>query len=286
MNLDYEYVAYIDEAGDDGLRRVRPVSNNGASEWLILAAVVVKKNRETEIKKWIIDLTSNFKHHQRDGVHFSDLNPAKRLAACEFLASKDLRIFVVASNKKNMQGYENPAAAQIPSQNWFYCWLTRLLLERVTLAVNSWSHREFGEPRKIRIEYSARGGLRYPQMAAYYEWMRMKKNQFLPWGKVYFDVMAFDLLKVYPHTTRAGLQLADIAASAFYKACDHIDTGDCDPRFAKALKPRMGIINDQIAGFGLKLMPSLSKANLLPAQEEIFRFYGYPKQWWDPKSFS
>ena len=30
------YVAYIDEAGDAGLKTVRPLDPSGASEWLIL----------------------------------------------------------------------------------------------------------------------------------------------------------------------------------------------------------------------------------------------------------
>jgi len=35
------YVAYIDESGDDGLARVRPLDADGASEWFVLGAVVV-----------------------------------------------------------------------------------------------------------------------------------------------------------------------------------------------------------------------------------------------------
>jgi hypothetical protein len=42
------------------------------------------------------------------------------------------------------------------------------------------------------------------------------------------------------------------------------------------------IIGGQVAGFGLKLLPGLKQAALTPEQEAIFRFYGYPKQWWAP----
>jgi hypothetical protein len=86
------------------------------------------------------------------------------------------------------------------------------------------------------------------------------------------------------------LQLADIVASAFFKACDKYDTGGCNPEFAKALRDRMAREPDtktgQISGFGVKLLPSLKKAKLDPDQAEIFRFYGYPLQWWDPEAFS
>ena len=170
---------------------------------------------------------------------------------------------------------------------------TTLLLERVTDFVEWHSTKEYGEPKKLKIEYSVRGGLSYSQMAAYYTWLRMKgptKNLFLPWGNLKWSVLSGDLLKIYPHTERAGLQLADCVASAFFKGSDVYNTNDCDPRFAMALKPRMARYRDrpagQIAGYGVKLIPGMAKARLLPEQESLYRFYGYPRQWWDPDSFN
>lgn len=40
----YNYILYIDEAGDDGLTRVRPIDENGASEWLIIGGVLVRSD--------------------------------------------------------------------------------------------------------------------------------------------------------------------------------------------------------------------------------------------------
>ncbi len=289
---EYHYVAYIDEAGDDGLKAVKPLSSPGASEWLILSAVVIRAEKQALLPEWVQSIKSEFKNHQRPDIHFTGLNPAKKARACEMMASFDARYFVIASNKKNMEGYNNPFAGKIPSANWFYCWMTRLLLERVTKFVYDKSMAEFGEPRKLRVEYSARGGIRYSQMSAYYEWMKLKKhNPYLPWGKIYFEVMHSDLLKVYPHLEREGLQLADVVASAFFKACDKHDTGACDPSFAKLLKPRMAREPDrlkggQIAGYGVKLMPSMRVAKLDQDQADIFKFYGYPGQWWCPEAFN
>jgi hypothetical protein len=60
--------------------------------------------------------------------------------------------------------------------------MTRVLLERVSRFILDRAMMELGEPRFLRIEYSARGGLKYNQMNAYYdEWLRMKRsNPFLP----------------------------------------------------------------------------------------------------------
>jgi hypothetical protein len=127
MSPPYEYVAYIDESGDPGLARVKGVDENGASEWLILGAIVVRRLNEEETYNWVNHITEGFRGHQRFGIHFTNLNPAKKLLACQRMVQLPLRCFVIASNKKNMKGYNNPFAALIPSKNWFYCWLTRLL---------------------------------------------------------------------------------------------------------------------------------------------------------------
>lgn len=285
----YSYVAYIDESGDPGLRRVKPHYSDGSSEWLIVAAAVISADNEPQVGRWVQSITANFRNHQRYGVHFADLNEAKKRAVCSAVATLPLRLFVVASNKKNMEGYKNPFAEKIPSDNWFYCWMTRLLLERVTLFVRENAKERYREARLLKLEYSNRGGLSYGQMNAYYEWLKMRSKAgqlVLPLGDLCWETMHRELFHVFNHNERLGLHLADIAAGAFFKAADKYDTGGCDPQFARLLSPRMARHPDGtaglVAGYGLKLMPSLRKAKLDADQSAIFLEYGYPKQWWAP----
>lgn len=223
-------------------------------------------------------------------IHFQKLNHNRKSLLCTMLCEKNVRLFCVISNKQNMQGYQNPNADIIPSKNWFYYWLTRVLLERVTNNVLSASIKRYGEPKYVKIEYSERGGLSYSKMHAYYEWMRVqsisgKRPLFLPWGKLCFEVLHPDLLYVYPHKDRAGLKLSDIVASSYFKAVDIYDTRYCDPSYAKLLAPRMAKSPDtgQIGGYGVKLLPNwsgLKKYNVQEKQKEIFRYYGYPRDYW------
>lgn len=283
MNPKYKYIAYIDESGDEGLNRVRPLDPQGASEWLILSAVVISAHREREPLELVKRMKAAFRNHQKPDIHFTDLNAAKKRVACSMIAAQPLRCFVVASNKKNMRRHRNLRAEKVPSRNWFYCWMLRLLLERVTHFVTSDSIKRHKQIEKVKFEYSEKGGQSYPQMKAYYEWLK-SKPLFLPQGPLYWETMHQDLQEVHNHRERAGLQLADIVAGAFYKACDIYNTGGCDPQFAKLLEPRMARADKKISGYGLKLMPSLKGAKLLPEQEAIFKFYGYPKYWWAPAS--
>lgn len=284
---EYKYIAYIDESGDPGIKRVKPIDHPGSSEWLVLGATVIAAQRETEVSAWNADLMAKMKSHQMRDLHFQKLSPAKKLIACEHVASLPVRCFAVASNKQNMRGYTNPRAAQIPSDNWFYCWMTRVVLERVTHWVKMHSTKEYGSPQRVKLVFSARGGLRYSQMRAYFEWLRYQgSSPYLALGVIEHDVLDIRLMEVRNHVGHDGLKLPDIVASAFFKAIDVWDTGACDPQFAEALRPRMArwpeTPTGQFAGYGVKLWPGYGKLKnkVRPEQLSTFKTYGYPKQWW------
>lgn len=288
---EYRYVAYIDEAGDPGLNRVSPRTPGGASEWLILSAVLAPAELESHIANWIDDLIKLMGSHQMRDLHFLKLNASRKSLACSFLASKNVRIFVVCSNKQNMEGYRNVNAEKVPSDNWFYCWLTRILLERVTHYVNTAALTRYGAAAKVKIEFSQRGGLRYSQLRAYYEWLKHRSSAgkvavFTPFGEMQYATLHHDLLKVHPHTERAGLKFADIAASAFFRAVTPNAAGNCDTSFAKLLAPKIAYApgSSLVAGYGVKLLPKwrvLDHFEVPEIKRAIFRFYGYPNHvWW------
>lgn len=288
---EYSYVAYIDEAGDPGLTKVAPRTPGGSSEWIIVAAALIPAELEDEVGPWIADLMAKMNSHQLRDLHFQKLREDRKALACSFLAEKNIKLFAVVSNKQNMQGWQNPKAAKTPSDNWFYCWLTRILLERVTDAVYAASMARYGESRKVKLEYSERGGLRYSQMRAYYEWLKVKSASgkvalFVPFGDFQYSVLHPDLMRVYNHAERDGLKLPDIVASAFFKAVDVHQTKACDSTFAKLLTPRMARApgTDLIAGYGVKLLPNWRTLDTFRVPEEqraILRHFGYPRrQWW------
>jgi hypothetical protein len=104
-----KFVAYIDESRDTGLKKVRSADDPlGASEWLILSCVVVSIEDDRKLVSWANEIKSKFTNVQRPDLHFADLLPAKKTIACEILASKPCTVFLVASNKKNIERYKNP----------------------------------------------------------------------------------------------------------------------------------------------------------------------------------
>lgn len=275
----YGYIAYIDEAGDPGLKTVRPIDENGASEWLVISAAVMKAERENKIVDWVSGLVDDLDIRQRRDLHYRTLSPTRKRVAGERIAKMPLRGFAICSNKKNMRQHQNHRAAKVPSQQWFYNFCVRLLLERVTAFCDARTLSDYGERRKVKIEFSERGGHRYSQTSAYHYYLREQQQG----GRLYLnkrepitDLLDWHLMEAHPHETRAGLQLADFVGSAFYQA---IDTGgqavwNVEP--AQALSPIMAKENGTTKDFGVALFPSRWwEAGLTKDQERIFRYYGY-----------
>jgi hypothetical protein len=189
--VPYDYVAYIDEAGDPGLRRVKPLDANGSSEWLILSAVVIGAPNEKNVATWRNDILREIKSQRKD-LHFTDLKPWNKRIACAEIAKLPARCFVVCSNKKNMRGYNNPFAEKYPAPNWFYAWLSRLLLERVTYLVRQKSLEQHREIRKVRLEFSSRGGLDRFGLTSYFNWLKLQSGEgknYLPLGNLIWETM-------------------------------------------------------------------------------------------------
>ncbi len=195
-----------------------------------------------------------------------------------------LRCFVVMSNKKNMRRHLNPRAAKVRSLNYFYCWLTRLLLERVTEFCHTRTKIDYGNVRPVRIEFSHREGFSYGQLKAYLYKLRMQSTGnalYLSKGDLAWPVVDLDQIHSYDHRQRAGLQLADCVASAFHESVAIKPDGTCKPDYAKCLKSRMWCPNGRYFDKGIKTAPfDLRIAKLAQQQREIFEFYGYPKENW------
>lgn len=99
-----------------------------------------------------------------------------------------------------------------------------------------------------------------------------------------WEVMDYRLVEEYKHKERAGLQLADAVASAFYTAIDNLDTGPCFYAPAEALKSRIAYEKTEFGtkkmddyGVVLQPIPAYS-VEINEEQKHIFKYYGYDFQ--------
>ncbi|GAB1477781.1 hypothetical protein MASR2M74_03230 [Paracoccaceae bacterium] len=277
-NPPYDYVLFIDEAGDDGLTKVKPIDQNGSSEWLVITGMLVRADDEQRCRDWLDAIRADIDATQASTLHFRKLSPTKQLRAAALLAALPVRIFTVCSNKKNMRGYKNERAETAGGKQWFYNWVVRIMMERSTNYCAESSAKKFGKVSKMKVLFSARGGHAYGQTKAYWELLRyqeMAGRVHLNWRRMRHDVLSFDLVEYVPHYMHAGLQLADIAASAFYQAVEH-SSPRWSPEPAKALQAAMASKDRMIAEVGLVLQPyRINTIGLSDRQKTIFEHYGY-----------
>lgn len=268
---------YIDEAGDPGVK-AKVTDKPTTTDWFVLSAVVVRASRDTDVTDWVSDMIEAVRGRGTNGIHYRNLSDPNRLRVSRMLGRKPVRIFTVASQKDSMRKHQNAKLGRANDRE-FYNWCLRLLLERVTEWCYWKCSSENLEIAPARIIFSERGGHDYDALKIYLERLRaqtltgnlvLKKRGIAP-GIIYPD-----LCKVSPHAKIAGLQLADIAASAYFQAaCSVSPRHNIEP--AKALKARLARRFDKgaPANFGLLLLPFPHQGTIAVADRPIFTHCGY-----------
>ena len=275
MTSRYHFCVYIDEAGDPGIKAKVPA---GASEWFVVSAAVVSAERDLDVVDWLRDMREAVRMQQRQTLHYRNLSQSNRERVCRMLSTKHVRLFTVASHKTNMRGRRNPRIGKALGKDEFYNWCLRLLLERVT----SWCARRAeldGIPKPTaRIVFSERGGHDYKHLRAYLELLEAQAvsghgvklaREIVP------GVIEPDLIEVRRHEVLAGLQLADIAASAFFQAVNVRKPEDLAP--ARALHPRVArsARAKSAAEFGVLRLPFAIHGDIPVESRPIFEHFGY-----------
>ncbi len=278
----YYYIAFIDEAGDPGIERVRPIDNPGGTEWLVIGATLIEASTEPEPVRWVRSILDALKRRQSRELHFRNLLEWQKPLICQELAKLPVQLFAMLSNKKNMRQHRNERAERaspLHPRQYFYNFCIRIILERITEFVLWHSTSNYGSPRHLKVIFSRRDGHSYGHTFAYNELLKRQARAgmtVLDKRTVRWEVMDYRLLETEAPGSNAGLQLADIVASAFYQAVDILPPTLWNPKNAQLLRPRMTKLNRRYENEGVTFVPwDYWKADLLPQQIDIFEFYGF-----------
>lgn len=226
-----EYIAYIDEAGDEGFGKIKTAETGGQSRWFILAAVVTSQEKDALLPGWKRELLTHFPQRKSRDIHFRNLKHDQKVFVCQKAGALPVRACVTFSNKTTISGTK--WAPVFRKKGYLYNYLLRWLLERLTTAC-----AVSGEgPCTLKVVFSRRSGTDYAAMKNYLVLMRDGREMVKPIRLIRWDVLDVENIAVENHSKWTGLQVADVVGSAFLEAVEPNHFGNYETRYAEALSP-------------------------------------------------
>lgn len=216
-----EYNCYIDESGDEGIRK--------GSKFFILTAVLVEKEKDLETSKKIDTIKENIELNIKSQLHWNKIKgyPNKNMIMTE-ISKMDITIIniVIDTSKINI----------IPSRELYYHF-SGYLYERICRFVKS-------EKAVANIIISSRGNLSKKEIESFLK----KKND-----KFEIDYSRIKQIKICPNAQKKLLQLADCCCSALGQALKYDDEKHL--KYVSYLKNKFYVYRKKYIGYGLKYVP-------------------------------
>lgn len=259
-----EFIAYIDEAGDEGFGKLKTASRTGGqSSWLILGAMIVDARHDPLVPTWKRDIRAKFPEKRSPDLHWSKLNHDQRVVVSSDLSVLPMHTALTLSHKVTLPGGTWDRTFKGPG--YLYIYLTSWLIERLI----DWCKRQspHGDV-SLRIVFSKRRGTNYDAMKQYL--FRLARGEVRIESPMNADwsILDIDEIEVEDHSKRAGLQLADCTTSAFFTALEPNRYGNIETSYAHRLIGKL-IKNgaEEIRDAGLTIVPGLHAAS--PSERQL-----------------
>jgi hypothetical protein len=264
------YIAYVDEAGDEGFGKLREGVASAQSKWFSIGACVLDLEHDKLLPTWRDGVVDRFQNRQVRDLHFRDLKHDQKVFACSELAKRPLGACVVSSNKVTL--LTHPKREIFKQKQYLYNYLTRYLLERLTHACKKKAWIQHQAEARLRVIFSRRKGTDYEVMRDYLCLMRDGKEKFQPVRSIDWNVLRPDDIAVENHKVRVGLQISDLYTSAVWKALEPNGYGHSEPRYAQELANQFLRSQGQILNCGITVIPPVSKSPLGAQQREFLEW--------------
>lgn len=228
------YYAYIDEAGDEGLGKLKLNDGFGQSRWFLIGAILVGEKNDRLLPGWKREMRAQFPEKKKPDLHWQGLTHDQRRALASSLAAKPVGAAVMLSHKTTIPG--SPYEDTFKKPQYLYNYVMRWGLERLITACE-----KAAEPDKatLHLTFSRRAGTDYKVMRDYLLKLAAGRDLFKAPRQTRWSVLDIDGIAVESHSQRAGLQMADWLTSAFFNAVEPNRFGDTEQEYARRLIPRL-----------------------------------------------
>lgn len=224
MGNNNEYNVYIDESGDEGIKR--------GSKWFILTAVIVPKEYDSTLSQKIIDIKTSMNMNRKDQLHWNKiLKYDKKINIIYKLIAENFKIIHVAINTDQI--------TTLKSKD-IYPYFMSYLIERVSYYIKY-------NKAKCNIFISTRQDNNKTRN-------EHLKNELINKRRYHhIKTDCINIIKFIDNRDRNLLQLADVCCSSFAQAIKY----NQDEHWEYVLKLKSNIWNYKgtIIGNGIKFYP-------------------------------
>lgn len=241
------FVAYIDEAGDDGFKFLP--NNAGSTRWLILTAVVCRRENAGFPVEALKAAKATLGVDSKKPFHFQPMKHEHRNVLLHNIAGKPFRTISVLSYKPHISSPERFQA----NKDMLYRYLSRLLIERL-----SWFCRDMHKATrtgdgKVELIFSNRSSMSYKDLSDYINQL-MIKDANGDQVKIHWPAFDSKLVRSVPHENLAGLQVADAVATSYYYGVNLSRFGINDHSYMNQLRGHAYSHQGRFLGYGVKFL--------------------------------
>lgn len=219
-----EYNVYIDESGDEGIRR--------GSKFFILTAVLVKKEKDYSISKCVDFIKENLELNIKSQLHWNSVKGyPNKIMIMSSIKDMDITIINIVIDTSKIQ---------FINSNDIYNHFSGYLYERIC-----WFVRDKHAVANINV--SSRGeSLSKDNLINFLKSHNSKFN---------IDYSKIKQLKIYPNSQKKLLQLADCCCSSLGQALKYKDKTHY--KYINYIKEKFYKYKNICIGYGLKYVPGI-----------------------------
>lgn len=268
------FVAYIDEAGDEGFK-----FGKGSSEWFVLGAAILRRDSEMPEIKLVDEVRERLNrgrkpdriHPARKALHFRDLEHNIRKYYAARIARSTLTTAVVLIKKRDLLTGNETTAEEKQLRSVLYHSAVVSLIETISY----YCATEYIPPQagdgSVDLVFSSRSSLDYTELKNVIEMVRAEPANFGYPGYADSDIIRVSQLQAIMHSKSMGLQIADAITSSYYYAVEASADGLNEDAYVRLLLPCACRRGEALFGYGAKF-PHCSEATLKEMRVEVTRW--------------
>lgn len=249
------FVAYIDEAGDEGFKL-----GKGSSEWFVLGAVILRRASEMPEIKLIDDVRARLNRGRaadrqfpaKKALHFRDLQHDVRKYYASRIAQANLTSAVVLIKKWDwLSDFQTPTE-QKEAGRLLHARAAAALIQSISHYCQKVHQSDEAGDGSVDLIFSSRSTLDYDVLRSFVDSALSDKSTAQLRDSVSPGIVRASQIQAIMHSKSMGLQIADAITSSYFYAVEASQDGFTEDAYVRLLLPCAYNEAEKLIGQGVR----------------------------------